>query len=159
MRTDSHKLLVLKTFYLGRAISEKKTTKSQALDMIARAIAILEERADRKSRVRLLFYLLLEAEALRGSDAMYELREKAKAISSELDANIFEDYMLIEEITQTRKKAYGLHSGQISDQGVRSGMHVDWGFDGSRVWSVYSDDASRALGIDTECLSKKSFTF
>ena len=70
MSVQTEKLLVLKAFYMGHAISEKKHTISVALDMVETAIRKFAASEDSQSRLRLLFYLLLKAEILILDDAL-----------------------------------------------------------------------------------------
>lgn len=153
-----HKLLVLKAFYLGRALSDHKD-KTWALDVINRAIEQLKGLPDRQSKIRLLFYLLLKAEANRQSDNVVEIREYAKKVASELGGEVFHDFISIENATQTLKRAYGLEKGFIADKGIKNTIEakvVGYGYD---KHLEYYDAACRAVGIDPNKLSAKGFNF
>ena len=108
MSVPVEKLLVLKAYYLGHAINEKKMVSPTALAMINTAIEFLAESNDSKDQLRYFFYILLKSEVLRGSDESISLRKKAMNLSQKIAGNPYADYMAIEEATQTTSKALSL---------------------------------------------------
>ena len=158
MATDTEKLLVLKAYYMGHAVAQKKHNESEALKMADSAIAKLEQFSDSQSKVRLLFYVLLKSEILRETQDVIELRRRAKAIAEDIGGNVFDYFMAVEDATQTRKKVYGIQTGIIADKGVQSTVRYTVS-DGFNVWVVSYDAACRALGIDENRLSDKDRHF
>lgn len=157
-KNNVNKLLVLKAFYLGRALSDH-IDKTWAIDVINRAIEQLSELPDSQSKVRLLFYLLLKSEINRQSDNVFETREYAKEVATDLGGEIFHDFMSIENATQTLKAAYGLEKGFIADRGVKNTItSKEVGF-GYNKHIEYYDIACSAVGIDPNKLSDKDFDF
>ena len=158
MATDLHKLFILKAYYMGHAISEKKSGVQQAIAMADAAITELEDKNDEQNRLHLLFYILLKTEILRATSDISELRKRAKKISQELSLPIYEDYMMVEDATQTRKKAYGLETGVIADKGVQTTVSYTV-TDGYNVWLISYDAACRALNVDENSLSDQEMHF
>ncbi|GBC61281.1 hypothetical protein DENIS_2241 [Desulfonema ishimotonii] len=157
-KKNVNKLLVLKAFYLGRALSDHED-KNWAIDVINKAIEQLGEQPAHQSKVRLLFYLLLKAEINRQSDNVFEIREYAKEVATDLGGEIFHDFMLIENATQTLKRAYGLEKGFIADQGVKNNIEFKVVGFGYKKHIEYYDIACKAVGIDPNKLSDKDFNF
>ncbi|MFD1710649.1 hypothetical protein FVQ98_18205 [Ottowia sp. GY511] len=158
MTIQADELLVLKAFYMGHAISTRKASIPVALGMADKAIEKFEAAEDDQEKIRLLFYLLLKAEILRGTPQAIEIRARAQEISRQIDEHIFERYMAIEDSTQSRKKIYGIQVGVIADEGVKPTVN-DTVSDGFNVWTVRYDAACRALGIDERKLTKKEDHF
>jgi hypothetical protein len=67
--------------------------------------------------------------------------------------------MAVEDATQSRKKAYGMHVGVIADEGIRKGSSTYLHWDGDQVNRVGYDAALRALGVDELRLSEKEMNF
>lgn len=153
-----NKLLVLKAFYLGRAISEKNDF-IWAIQEIDTAISRLELLHDDKSRLRLIFYVLLKAEARREFDDVLEIRKYAKKISSEIIEEIYDDYMRIENATQTLKKAYGLEKGYIADKGIKNSSGSRTVKNRNKITTEYYDTACAVIGININELSNKELNF
>lgn len=158
MATDTEKLLVLKAYYMGHAIAQKKQIESVALKMAGAAIAKLEQSDDPQSKVRLLFYVLLKCELLRETQKVVELRKQAKAIAQDIGGHVFDYFMALEEATQTTKKAYGLQKGIIADKGIQTTVNYTVS-DGFNVWVISYDAACRALGVDENRLSNNERHF
>ncbi|KMQ76907.1 hypothetical protein [Marinobacter subterrani] len=156
MATHPHKLLVLKAFYLGQGIAKKGTYVAPAVAMVDAAIAFLEPKQDETSRVRLLFYVLLKAEILRSNPSVADLRSRARNISRAMGSEMFDEYMAVEEETQTRVRAGGIQKGVIADQGIRT-TETFLAKYGSFVKTEVVDYACKALGIRS--LSDKEFHF
>jgi hypothetical protein len=102
--TDSNvnieNLLVLKVFILANKISSKHISETIALDMVDEAINKLNGSTGEQNTLRLIFYLLLKSEILRGTDAEASLREEAKSISEKTGSNSFRLFMKVQEATQ-----------------------------------------------------------
>ena len=158
MSVQTEKLLVLKAFYMGHAISEKKHNISVALDMVETAIRKFAASEDSQSRLRLLFYLLLKAEILRETPEVIEIRARAKEVSQQIGGRVFDYFMAIEESTQSRKKVYGMQVGVIADEGIKPTVSYTVS-DGFNVWTVRYDAACRALGVDERRLTEKEIQF
>jgi hypothetical protein len=158
MAIDTEKLLVLKAYYMGHGIAEKKQNVSVGIDMANSAIQYLKADRTEKNDTRLLFYVLLKSEILRGTDEAIELRKRAKEISERFGGNVFSYYMAVEEATQTKSKAYGIQQGVIANKGVQT-VESYTVTDGFNVWVVRYDAACRALGIDENRLTKKESNF
>ena len=158
MAIDTEKLLVLKAYYMGHAIAEKKQNIPVAIDMVNAAIQYLEAHRTEENEMRLLFYVLLKAEILRETDEAIELRKRAKKISEKIGGNVFSYYMAVEEATQTKSKAYGIQQGVIANKGVQT-LESYTVTDGFNVWVVRYDVACRALGVDEHRLTEKESNF
>lgn len=158
MTVPPEKLLVLKAFYMGHAISEKKNNISVALDMVDTAIRKLAATEDHQGKMRLLFYLLLKAEILREKPEVVEIRARAKEVSQQIGGHIFDNFMAIEDSTQSRKKVYGMQVGVIADEGIKPTVSYTVS-DGFNVWTVRYDAACRALRIDERRLTEKEDHF
>lgn len=154
MSVNAATLLVLKAFYLGRAISDKKQSIALALPMIDAAVDALGKNQDPQSRMRLAFYLLLKAEILRESSQVIELRARAQAVAP----NIFENFMAIEDATQSSAARYGMHEGVIADEGVKIRRQAHWYLVGKSIAEV-GDFAMMALGVDERNISDKEMNF
>jgi len=152
------KLLVLKAFYMGHAISEKKHNISVALDMANTAIQKFETTDGSQGKMRLLFYLLLKAEILRETPEVIKIRARAQEVSRQIGGHIFDRYMAIEDSTQSRKRVYGMQVGVIADEGIKPTVSYTVS-DGFNVWTVRYDAACRALGIDEQRLTEKEDHF
>lgn len=147
MLVPIEKLLVLKAFYMGRAISEKKHNISVALDMAETAIRKFAVRKDNESKLRLLFYLLLKAEILRETPEVVEIRARAREVSQQIGGSVFDYFMAVEDNTQSRKKVYAMHVGVVTDEDMkRTDSYTS--SDGFNLWTVRYDAACRALGVD-----------
>ena len=151
------KLLVLKAFYLGHKLSDH-SDKVSALEMINKAINQLKQLKDSQSKLRLLFYVLLKAETNRHGTDVVETRKYAKELASELGGIIFEDFMSIENETQTLKKVYGINKGVIADKGIKTTdiRVVGTGF--NKHVERY-DIACGAVGVNPNNLSAKELHF
>lgn len=158
MSVDTEKLLVLKAYYMGHAIAEKKSNMSDALDMTDAAIRQLEKLSSEQNKFRLLFYILLKSEILRETRDVIELRKKAKEVAEDIGSYVFEYYMAVEDATQTKSKAYGIQKGVISNKGVQT-MESYSVSDGFIIRDVNCDLACRALGVDEHALSEKESNF
>jgi len=158
MAIETEKLLVLKAYYMGHAIAETNHNKNTALKMIDAAISKLESQKDPQSQVRLLFYVLLKSEILRDDQQVIDLRRRAKEVAEHIGGNVFDYYMAVEDATQTRKKAYGMQKGIISDKGIQTTVSYTV-TDGYNVWVVSYDAACRALGVEERRLSEKELHF
>ena len=159
MAVDIRKLLVLKAFYMGHAISETKHNIAVALDMIDTAIRSLEKNQNRQDQLRLLFYVLLKSEILRETADVLELRAYAKDISEGLGGRVFGYFMAVEESTQTRKRIYGIKVGVVADEGVKNPTFSHDEKDGIYVRRVHADGACRAIGVEKDQLTKKEINF
>lgn len=158
MPIQTEKLLVLKAFYMGRAISEKKKSISVALDMVETAIRKFAAMNDNESKLRLLFYLLLKAEILRETPKVVEIRASAREVSQQIGGSVFDYFMAVEENTQSRKKVYAMHVGVITDEDMnRTDNYTP--SDGSNVWTVRYAAACKALGVDGYRLTEKENHF
>lgn len=158
MALEPDKLLVLKAFYMGRAIATRPRGKSDAIRMIDTAISQLQNSNDSRSQVRLLFYLLLKSEALRGDLDIVALRKHAKTIAERIGGHTYQYFMALEEATQTRKKIYGVELGIIADKGIQTGEDRMLDSDLSSQ-EPRNDLACRALGVDRTELSTKELHF
>ena len=119
MSVEIEKLLVIKAFRLGNKIVENKSGNFHAINLIDVAINQLKEMNDEVSQVRLMFYLLLKSESMRGTDESIKLRKIAQELSIELNSNIYTYYMALEDATQDRKRAHGFKM-VIADRGVQT---------------------------------------
>lgn len=158
MAIETEKLIVLKAFYMGHAISEKKHNIAIALDMVETAIRNFVASQDSQGRLRLLFYLLLKAEILRETPEVVNIRAHAKEISLRIGGRVFDYFMAIEDSTQSRKKVYGMQVGVIADEGIKPTVSYTVS-DGFNVWTVRYDAACRALGVDERRLTEKESHF
>lgn len=158
MTVETEKLLVLKAFYMGHAISEKTHNIPVALTMVNKAIQSLQGSFDNRALLRLLFYVLLKAEILRQSPDVLAIRAYAREISQRIGGNVFDYFMAIEDGTQTRKKVYGLQVGVIGDEGIKPTVSYTVG-DGFNIWLVRYDAACRALGVDERRLTERETHF
>lgn len=158
MAIAKEKLIVLKAFYMGYSISAKKHCIADATRMIDTAIVSLENADSYGHRLRLLLYILMKAEILRGTNAAIALRARAQELSRNIGGPVFDYFMAVEESTQTRKKVYGLSVGIIADEGVKptTSYTVSNGF---YSWIVRYDAACRAIGVDEGKLTDKEFHF
>ena len=111
----AEKLLVLKAFFLGRAINSKKNICSIALEMIDAAINFHESKTDKKSKRRYLFYILLKSEVLGSTEESIELRKLALQLSQEIDefALVFKDYMSVKEKIESIPMSQDMAVGDI----------------------------------------------
>lgn len=159
MPVSVEKLLVLKSYYLGHAISEKKIIFSSALEMIDAAIDFLQSKTDRINRRRYFFYILLKSEVLRGTEESIEYRKKAQELSHQIDSySLYKDFMSIEAATQSKHKSHGWQKGIIGNRGVEhKKQFVYFTYMGPEV-GVY-DSALRALDLDEKDLSEKERRF
>jgi hypothetical protein len=157
-KKNINKLLVLKAFYLGHALSDHEN-KKWAVDVINKAIEQLSEKHDRQSKIRLLFYLLVKSEINRQHDNVFETREYAKEVATDLGDEIFQDFMSIENATQTLKRAYGFEKGFIADQGVKNPIESKTVGFGYKKHVEYYDTACQAIGIDPNKLSNSDYNF
>jgi len=155
---ETEKLLVLKAFYMGYSISERKHNVIVALEMIEAAIRQLEGSQDRQGWLRLLFYLLLKAEILRSKPEVLEIRASARDISRRIGGHVYDYFMAVEDGTQTLKKAYGLQVGVIADEGVKPTVSYTGGH-GFNLFTVRYDAACRALEVDEQLLTEKEIHF
>ena len=158
MATDTEKLLVLKAYYMGHAISENKPNLTSVVGVIDRAIDILKKRSNRQDQIRLLFYLLLKAEALRESKNVLEIRQQAKELAQKLHGKIYEYFMAVEDATQSRKEVHGIQTGIIADKGIKTNKSYKVS-NGFKVWEVSYNAACRALGIEEENLPDLELKF
>jgi hypothetical protein len=146
---DTDSLLALKAFHLGRAIADRTPHRAAALRMIDSAIAQLEQAEDDRSQMRLLFYVLLKAEAVRtGPDAL-ALRGRAQSIAERIGSKSFDLFMNIEALTQSTSRVHGLQIGIISDQGIRPTTLRSYEVRGPiSTFCVVEDDACLAVGVE-----------
>lgn len=139
MTIQTENLLVLKAFYMGHAISEKKHNIAIALDMVEAAIRKFARSENRQDKLRLLFYLLLKAEILRETSKVVEIRALAKEVSQQIGGEIFDFFMAIESSTQPTASHIG--DSRVATKTAR--------------WNA----ACRALGIDERRLTKQENHF
>ncbi|MEJ1470250.1 MAG: hypothetical protein RPU59_04155 [Candidatus Sedimenticola sp. (ex Thyasira tokunagai)] len=158
MTINTEKLLVLKAFYMGHAVAEKKHNAPVAIDMIDTAVRKLEKSTDEKNKIRLLFYVLLKSEILRETPDVIGLRAQAKETAESIGGNVFDYYMAVEEATQTISKAYGIQKGVIENKGVQTTESYTVS-DGFNVWVVSYDAACRALDVNEHRLSEQETNF
>ena len=158
MRQDPHNLLILKAFQMGNRISESPS-KTIALKMATCAIEQLRERTGDTEAARLFFYLMLKAEALRGSNEAGELRTEAKDVAEQVGGSLYEGFLSIIDATEGRVRLKeGLQKHMIVDPGVltRGQVSVDgpWG-----PMTVTYDRACAALGVKERELTPKELQF
>ena len=156
--TDVDRLLVLKAYYLGHAISENRQSRSTALDMVDAAIEYLRTTNQEENEVRLLFYILLKAEILRDTSDAIVLRKEAQELSQAIPSDAFQHYMAVADATQTKSKVHGIQTGMIANKGVQT-IESYVVSDGSNAWTVEFDAACRALRIGEYRLTKKERHF
>lgn len=159
MSIPIEKLLVLKAYYLGHAISEKKVVIAPALDMVNAAIDYLSNKSDQSNQVRYLFYLLLKAEILRGHSESYKCREEAMLVSYGVAGDPYKLFMAIEEATQTKSKVHGMQQGLIGDGGVQHRKEFVYVDRLGRTCAGSYDAALRAVGIDESHVNDKERHF
>lgn len=159
MSLTTEQLLVLKAYYLGHGIAENSARSATATGWIDRALNILSTETSKEGLVRLLFYLLLKAEIARGTAEVLSLRARAKDLSDRLDPNLFDLYMKIEDATQSRSRAHGLHAGYIANDGVQTTKRYAVAKDRFNFTVVEFDAALNAVGVDLSDLNASHHAF
>lgn len=152
------KLIALKAFYMGHALTQKHLIKDQALSVIDSAINELIPKLDDKKRHFLMFLFMLKSEIMRGSTVSLELRQLAKDLASEIGSKAFEYYMTIEDATQSRKVVCGAGTGWVADKGVtqRNSRYIDHD---EFYCEPTPDIPMQSLGVDFSRLSRKQISF
>lgn len=156
-RVTTEHLLVLKAFYLGRAIADNAIRQQSGLVMIDRAIEELSKRKSLEDKKRLLFYYLLKAEILRGLPSVIELRLLAKELAESIKSPIFKMFMLVEDATQSKRYMTG-NDDVIIDVGIKK---VDTNKVRGGFWNyeINQELAFNALGLEKKYFSYKDTHF
>ena len=158
MGIDVERLLVLKAFYMGHAIAEKRTSRPSALSMIGAAIEQLKTRQDARDQVRLAFYHMLRAEILRHEADPLPDRQEAQRICEAFGSPMYTFFMAVENATQSVKKLYGIQQLVIADTGIKR-VHSEVVVSGWQAWVVRYDIALRVLGVSERDLSERDINF
>ncbi len=144
----NEKILVFKAFSLGTEIRHDLLRRDWLVRLQSK-IDILNQNNNNQEKI--VFYLLILAESLRGSSEdeknMMDIRLEAKRISDALESELYNNYMKVVDKTQTVKKIYGSKQEKIiMDEGILdeyvSRTHQEESFS-----SDYFNKAKLALGI------------
>lgn len=155
---DRVKLAILKAYLLGRAVAERHGSKGEILRLTQAAIDQLSTSGSDEQNIQLLFYTLLKCELLRESPDIVSCRAQAKSVAYQIGEEVFDNYMAVQDATQTKKAAYGMQQGIIADSGVQT--YEEYGVsDGHHVWIVRKNVALEALNIDEKDLSESEMRF
>lgn len=150
------RLMAIKAFYLGRGMFDSPASTT-ALELIQKKLAALETENNPELEV-LVFYNLLAAEMTRDHSATITLREKARALETGTNSNLFDLYMELVEAIQRPVKLdhmtgrYMMGRTVLERRDLKStSLTVDIG------WAV--DEALDDLGYADGDLSEKEMTF
>lgn len=158
MATPVETLLALKAFYLGHAAAERSASRPTAIAMVTAAIEQLSTLGDRTSVIRRAFYHLLRAEILRhGGDPVPD-RYSAQQLCSQFNSSLYETFMDVEQATATIKKACGIQTLYVQDEGIKR-TQTNVVVNGFQVSVSTYDLACRAIGVDDRSFTEREVHF
>ena len=125
-KIETEIILVLKAHYMGRMFVIADKNIEAILDSINYAINELDNRNEKKDKIRQIFYIFLKVEVLRDSHDIIDLRKKAKEISEKIGSNVFNYFMAVQEITSSKNVIdNSFQYGNITNEKARIGFTVE----------------------------------
>ena len=174
-KIETEIILVLKAHYMGRIFVQKDKNLQSILDSINFAINDLDNRNEKKDKIRQIFYIFLKIEILRNSHDIIDLRKRAKEISEKIGSNVFDYFIAVQEATSSIKKMDDIQTGIISNYKARIGFTMeeempsdsdyikspsdDIIFDAPDLGYVISGPAVAALDLEGYVISDKEYEF